>query len=182
MGRLKWEPETVHQYLDELEKIIQKAKPIQARIDRKARKLRKVKHLPQYVTQRIDNLIGNNIMADRSFASVKSVRSALPEIERTSTRKRYPALVEGQKCQVVLGGSFLTRKYQGQYSYYSHDESKNLHIGDIIIYRGQQAQLLTTDNSKPKDAFELDSFVGVFTPNAKGKANRAYLQQIKDRG
>ena len=179
MGKLKWDVETVHQSLDELEEIIQKVKPIQARIDRRARKLRKMKHLPQYVTQRIDNLISNNIMADRSFASVRSVRSALPEVERQGKKKRYPALVEGMKYRVVLGGSFITQKYQGQYSYFAHDESKNLHVGDIIIYRGQQAGLLTRDNGKPKDAFELDSFVGVFTPNANGKANRAYLQKVE---
>lgn len=180
MGRLKWDVETVHKSLDELEEIIQKVKPIQARIDRKARKLRKMKHLPQYATQRIDNLIMNNrLMADRSFSNVRSVRSALPEIERQGRKKRYPALVEGEKYRVVLGGCFLTQKYQGQYSYYAHDESKNLHAGDIVTYRGQLTGLLTSDNGKPKDAFEFESSVGVFTPNTNGKTNRAYLVKIK---
>ena len=179
MGKLKWEPETVHQQLDELEKIIQKVKPVQARIDRKAKKLRKVKHLPQYVTQRIDNLRRDNNISERSFANVKNVRSALPEIERNGTRKRYPALIEGQKYQVVLGGSCLSHKATGQYIYYAHDEAKNLHVGDVIIYRGKQTGILTSDNGKPEDAFELNSLVGVFTPNAKGKANRAYLQNVE---
>lgn len=179
MGRLKWDVETVHKSLDELEEIIQRVTPIQARIDRKARKLRKMKHLPQYVTQRIDNLISNNIMADRSFASVRSVRSALPEIERAGAKKRYPALVKEAKYRVVLGGSFLTRKVTGQYVYYAHDESKNLHVGDIVTYRGQQAGLLTRDDGKPQDTFEFDGFVGVFIPSPNGKANRAYLEIIK---
>lgn len=79
MGRLKWDVETVHRALDELEVIIQNVKPIQAKIDRKARKLRKMKHLPQYVTQRIDNLITNNsVIADRAFASVRSGAKCSP--------------------------------------------------------------------------------------------------------
>jgi len=179
VGRLKWDVETVHKSLDELEEIIQRVTPIQARIDRKVRKLRKMKHLPQYVTQRIDNLIMNNIMANRSFASVRSVRSVLPEIERAGAKKRYPGLVEGAKYRVVLGGSFLTRKATGQYGYYAHDESKNLHVGDIVTYRGQQAGLLTGDDGKPKDAFESDGFIGVFRPASNGKANQAYLEIIK---
>ena len=180
MGRLKWDVEAVHQRLDELETIVQKVKPIQAKIDRKARKLRKMKHLPQYVTERLGNLISNNIMADRSFASVRSVRSALPEIERAGVKKRYPALVEGAKYRVVLGGSFLTRKVTGQYAYYAHDESKNLHVGDIVTYQGQKAGLLTRDDGKAEDAFEFDGFLGVFRPSPNGKAKRAYLEQIKE--
>ena len=179
MGKLKWDPETVHQQLDELEKIIQKVKPVQARIDRKARKLRKIKHLPQYVTQRIDNLMRNNDISDRSFANVKNVRSALPEIERNGTRKRYPALVEGQKYQVVLGGSFLNHKATGQYIYYAHDEAKDLHVGDILTYKGQQKDLLTSDDGKLHDTFEFEGLVGYFGPAQKGKANRAYLQKVE---
>lgn len=180
MGRLKWDVETVHKALDELEVIIQTVKPIQGKIDQKARKLRKMKHLPQYVTQRIDNLIGNNNMAERSFSSVRSVRSTLPEIERKGKRKRYPALINGASYRIVLGGSFLTRKTTGQYVYYSHDESKNLHVGDIITYRGAQSGLLTRDDGIKRDAFEIDGFVGVFTPNTNGKARRAYLIRIKE--
>ena len=179
MGKLKWDPETVHQQLDELEKIIQKVKPVQARIDRKARKLRKIKHLPQYVTQRIDNLILSNILADRSFGNVNSVRSVLPEIERNGTRKRYPALIEGQKYQVVLGGSCLSHKATGQYVYYAHDEAKSLHVGDILTYKGQQKDLLTSDDGKLHDTFEFEGLVGYFGPAQKGKANRAYLQKVE---
>ena len=182
MGRLKWDVETVHKALDELEEIIQKVKPIQAKVDRKARKLRKMKHLPQYVTQRVDNLIFNNkAIADRAFANVRSVRSALPEIERQGTKKRYPVLVEGQKYQVVLGDSMLTRKVESRY-HYAHDESTNLHVGDIVTYKGQQTGLLTKDDGKPHDTFAFADFIGYFMPSSKGKANRAYLEAIAERG
>jgi len=179
LGKLKWDVETVHQSLDQLEEIIQKFKPIEKKVDRKARKLRKMKHLPQYVTQRIDNLImSNQAMSERAYGNVKSVRSALPEIERNGTKNRYPALVEGEKYRVVLGGPFLSRKAEGQYVYYSHDESKNLHVGDVIIYKGQQTGLLSKDDGKLHDTFDFEGFVGYFAPAEKGKANRAYLDKV----
>lgn len=176
MGKLKWDVSQVHKALDELEQVIQEIKPITGRIDRKAKKLRKMEHLPQYVTQRLDNLIMNNtLVADRCFASVRSVRSALPEIERSGRRKRYPAVVEGKKYRVVLGGCFLTRKATGPHTYYAHEESKNLHVGDIITYRGRQTGLLLREDNIKRDAFEFEGFLGVFHPNKEGKANRAHL-------
>lgn len=108
-----------------------------------------------------------------------AVRSALPEVERKGKKKRYPALVDGEQYRVVLGGSFLTRKATGQYVYYSHDESKNLHVGDIVTYRGRQEGLLTRDDGKQKDVFEINGFVGVFTPHINGKAKRVYLEKVK---
>ncbi|GAJ12010.1 unnamed protein product [marine sediment metagenome] len=75
MGKYKWDVNYVYGSLDRLELVIKQLQPTIDEIGEKAAKLRGAKNLPQYVTQRIDNLIfTNKATADRLLQGVRNVR------------------------------------------------------------------------------------------------------------
>lgn len=179
---LKWDVERVQLALDKMETTVQRLKPTQKKLDHEARQLRKMKSLPQYVTQRIDTLIFNNkAMIDRAYAEIKSIRASLPVQDRDPGKKRFYTLVENAMYRVVCGGAFLMGKVgeDSPYSWSKRDEARNLHIGDVVQYLGQQTGLTWADPDQPQDAFAIDGYRGVFRPAPKGKANRAFLELIQ---
>jgi len=179
MGKLKWDANHVYGALDRLEVIARQAQPKVDEIGEKAAKLRGAKNLPQYVTQRLDNFIyTNKATVDRLLAGIRSVRGALPEIERNH-RHKLPQLRKGLLYRVMLGGAFLT-KPDTEWRHYYRDESQNIYLGDILTYMGHYVLEGKRDGSKPEDVFAINGFIGAFKPtNENGRANLNYLAKVK---
>jgi len=181
MGKYKWDVNYVYNSLDRLELVIIQLQPTIDEIGEKAGKLKGAKNLPQYVTQRVDNLsFTNKATIDRLLQGVRSVRSTLPQIERNH-RHKLPRLRTGSQYRVMLGGAFLTQPVKTEYSnYYPIDKSKNLYLGDILTYQGYYKLDNGRDSDKPQDIFKIDGFIGALKPiTENGRANLHYLAKTK---
>ena len=166
-------------YVQRLELTINQLQPVIAQVKEKATKLRQAKKLPQYVSQRVDNLLmQNDSTIERLLQGVRSIRGTLPQVERNH-RHKLPRLRVGSRYKIVLGGAFLTAP-DTEWQYYFREKSKNLYLGDIIKYRGQYVLEGSRNGTKSLDIFEIDGFIGAFKPiSEKGRANLNYLVKAR---
>lgn len=177
MGKLKWDVNYVHNQLDQLELVINKLQPTIDEVEARVTRLNKAKGLPQYVTQRLGTLqFTNKATAGRLLAGVRSVRDALPEVDR-KTLNKLPRLRTGNRYKVVLGGATLS--YEEVERYYHRPVTRHLYVGDIILYRGHYKLEDEQVCIKHGDIFEIDGFVGSFSPAVKGFAYVNYLAKAK---
>ncbi len=186
-GRLKWDPNKVHQELDQMERTCAQFRPIAAAIKLQADKLRAMKNLPGYVTQRVDTLILDiKHLNDRAYGRIDSVRENLPQVERVTRRKHLPALIAGKSYRVVMGGALMRaveKRVWGQNpdgteraNYY--ERTLHLHVDDVITYLGVKR---VRETMAAGDAFKIGETEGLFQPlTPTGRADRIYLERMDD--